>query len=1007
MLELLSERLVVRLPRDAFEHDAQSERRKVLDEITRTAPPAWRRFLERHAHRVQRGGLPMALALGEAEPASSEIGAAVRAYLAQHPAARPSLVAATRCGWDACVRTLEPLPRVVLECANLAHGETVAYAGGAGALHRFDLATGEVRSGESSEDASPRWLVVAPGAGPIITASENGAIHLWDRETLAAKKTGRVRGEVFGMALSPDGRQLACATDQGLQLGDRIGRGLKTVMRDKCTSAPAFDATGARIAVVAFDGSIRIADVASGKPGRRLAATPHRIEAVAFLPDGRLLASSEGGLEVWDPVAGTRLATLTVPRRGARAVSGVDHIAISADGRTALTGGASDDVIVWDLERGVARGALVTGTLGALGMFLLPDGHVATIEQGAARLWSIADFDAEPAPRRHVGNIAFVGDTRLVASDSHEVRLHDLTDLAAIAHIEAPPLRAGLDRVHVAVSPEGRHVATWTADELVVRDTATLAETWRLTTRPATLEEESGDLDDHNHEDAWEDRSIRAVVFAGPHLAIATAHEAAVRLVRVDGAPVAMLAGHHQGPDELVVADDGTVVSRAAAHVIAWKLDDGQPTIALRRTITAAYNGVVATAVSPDAMRYAAEGGFGFTITDLATGAATHQPEKHWPRGEALAFTPDGRTLVGIINRELRIRDASTGALRASKSDPEVQAMRVLPDGKHVLAWSDDTLSLYGTETGEELARWIAAAPIHDLAVAPSGTLVAISTKVGSLELVRWHPGTPALVVRVDPPARNDRVEDEDIHREVDEMFAADMSGLPSDRVERLRALIARADDARPMQEREYLTAAAKLLGELRESVPAEGYADFQRELGRALVWTTDRKLGKQGVALLRESIDAGNRDAMYALGYELFYGDYLTARPKEGLALIERAAEREHPLALHFIGMEYFENPSTRARALELVTRAAELDVADARTQLADWAVEGAFGPKDPQRAFALYSEVADRDCCAVAGIAILYKHGLGVAQDGGLAAQWYERAKKAGYDWSEDKRW
>ncbi|MGN6110523.1 MAG: hypothetical protein ACTHU0_35800 [Kofleriaceae bacterium] len=333
--------------------------------------------------------------------------------------------------------------------------------------------------------------------------------------------------------------------------------------------------------------------------------------------------------------------------------------------------------------------------------------------------------------------------------------------------------------------------------------------------------------------------------------------------------------------------------------------------------------------------------------------------------------------------------------------------MRLMPDGKHVLAWSDDTLSLYGTETGEELARWIAAAPIHDLAVSSSGTLVAIATTIGSLELVRWHPGTPALVVRIAPPARNDVHEDDDARREVDEMFAADMRGLPSGGLERLRALIARADDALPMQEREYLTAALKLVGELRESMPADDYADLQRELGLALVWTADRKLGKQGVALLRQAIDAGNRDAMYALGYELFYGDNLSARPKEGLALIERAAEREHANAVHFVGMEYFENPSTRARALEMVTRAAELGASAARTQLADWAVAGTFGPKDPQRAFALYSEVADRDCCAAAGIAILYKHGLGVEQDGELAAQWYDRAKKGSYEWSEDDRW
>ncbi|MGN6110524.1 MAG: hypothetical protein ACTHU0_35805 [Kofleriaceae bacterium] len=64
---------------------------------------------------------------------------------------------------------------------------------------------------------------------------------------------------------------------------------------------------------MAYDGSVRIVDAASGKPGRTLAATPHRIEAVAFHPDGRLLASSEDGLEIWDAVAGTRSARSAWP----------------------------------------------------------------------------------------------------------------------------------------------------------------------------------------------------------------------------------------------------------------------------------------------------------------------------------------------------------------------------------------------------------------------------------------------------------------------------------------------------------------------------------------------------------------------------------------------------------------------------------------------------------------------------------------------------------------------
>jgi hypothetical protein len=757
MLKQLAERLVVTLSSDASEHDAQRERRAVLDELAPTAPLVWRRFLERHAPRVQRGGVPTLLALAEAEPATSEIGAAARAHLAQYPVARPALVAATRCVRDACVRTLEPLPRVVLECAHLAPGESVVYAAGYGALHRFDLVTGEVRSSEPVDDANPRWLVATAG-GPIITASDDGAIHHWDHEMLTAKKAGQVRGEIVGLALSPDGNQLAIATEDGLQLADPNGRNPRTLIHEACAGAPAFDASGARIAMVTLDGGVRVADVASGKAGRTL-ATSSPIEAVAFHPDGRLLASSEDGVEVWDASAGKRIATLTAPRHGARSVSGVDHIAIAADGRTVITGGASDDILVWDLERGAAHGTLVTGTLDALGLFLLRDGRVVTLEHDGARLWDLAALDVMPPPRRTIGGITFVDDTRLLVSDTREVRLHAASDLAVIARVEAPPLLGGLDRVAVTVAPDRRHVAIWAGDELVVRDTASLAETWRFSTRS----------DEEYDEDSYEDRSILDVAFEGPHLAITTAHERRARVVRVDGTPVA-------------------------------------------------------------------------TRTASPTG------------------------------------------------DLEERAHHMPLDRTRTLAWEHDVLSLHDTRAGDERARWVAAAPIHDLAVAPSAALVALATTVGSLELVRWHAGPPALVVRRAAPAP-DEIDDAEPDDEIDEMFAADMKGLPADGVERLRALIACAADALPLQEEEYLAAALALANELRDRVPA----DLQRELGIALVETADDVLAKKGVALLRQAVDAGSVEALFDLGLELFHGDYVKAKPNEGFALLARAAERDH----------------------------------------------------------------------------------------------------------------
>lgn len=621
--------------------------------------------------------------------------------------------------------------------------------------------------------------------------------------------------------------------------------------------------------------------------------------------------------------------------------------------------------------------------------------------------------DVEPPPRQRIKGIAFIDDDRLVAGYTREMRVHATPDLATRTRIKTPLLRDDPDRVAVVVSPDGRHVATWAGDELVVRDTGSMTETWRFAT---TVETSADDYDDPYAEDDYEDRSLRAVVFVGPHLAFATAHEKVIHIVRTDGTPVASLAGHHSAPDALHVAANGTLVSCSWSDVIVWKLDGSTATIAHRQSIHGIIaDGVAATALSPDAKSFALEGTEGFVNTDLATGEATRKVRERGSNGSALVFTPDGRSVVGLVGDELRIRDASTGEVRASFSGIEAFELRMLPDGTRVLVWAceslsggTDTLSLFDVATGHELARWITAAPIHDVAVSPSGDLIAIATTAaGSLELIRWHEGPPALVVRSPAPKEDDYEEDdfeEDGADDSDTMPAPDLEGLPSAPVERIHALLARASEVRRREEPAYLSAAASILEELRGSLPADRYAQLQHAVGLPLVRTDANEQKEVGIAMLLEAIEADNLDAMFDVGLELARGVSLAFKPDVGRELMERAAERDHPRALHFVAIQYIQDP---AKKLAMVTRAAELGVPWSRTRLADWALQGTFGPPDPERAFALYTQVADREERAAAGLAILYKHGLGVAKDAELAKHWYDRAAKAAHDWSADDRW
>jgi WD40 repeat protein/transcriptional regulator with XRE-family HTH domain len=371
------------------------------------------------------------------------------------------------------VRALSGHEGDVISIAFSPDGEYLATGGVDSTVRIWDASNGEVLHVLKGHAVEVGGLAFSPDRRLLLSSSEDAMLIIWDVET------GELLRElpdftVFKVSFSPDGKRVAAATFNGLQVwlytpGEPLTlENSQAILTIPDGGAAVFSPDGKWLAALSLStasgNAVKLWDANTGQELLTMAGHTDWLAGLAFSPDGKRLASTslDGTVRVWSLEPGREMVTVLSPSAGYG-----NRVVYSPDGEELATNGGDGTATIWNAKTGQPRLTLNGHDVEVMNIAFSPDGkRFATGSLDAtAMIWDAVTGQKLITMSGHeigVRDIAFSPDGSLIATGGFDntARVWDAaTGASKYIFTDYEAIVPG-----IAFSPDGTHLATSSVD---------------------------------------------------------------------------------------------------------------------------------------------------------------------------------------------------------------------------------------------------------------------------------------------------------------------------------------------------------------------------------------------------------------------------------------------------------------------------------------------------------------------------------------------------------------